>query len=223
LFREALSMNRKLLGEGHPEVTTSLVMLAFVLQNLKEYSEAERLLRQELALLRSLPVEDHSQLIAMGSLANLLREKGNYEEAGALCRQELAMRRKLYGDEHPSMGQNLHDLAVLLYLEGEYAEAEKTERQAIDILQKALEPGHWGIQRSRSYIGACLVKLKRYPEAEEQLLPAYAGLKAGRGAQHAETQKAVSHLIELYEAWGKPEKADPYRALPHANPDKSKK
>jgi serine/threonine-protein kinase len=223
LFREALSLNRKLLGEGHPDVTVSLVMLAFALQNLKEYGKAERLLRQELALLRSLSVEDYSQLNTMGSLANLLREKGNYEEAGALYRQALAMRRKLLGNEHPSMGQNLHDLAVLLYLEGEYAKAEKTERQAIDILQKALEPGHWGIQRSRSYIGACLVKLKRYREAEEQLLPAYAGLKAGRGDRHAETQKAVSHLIELYEAWGKPEKADPYRALPHANPDKSKK
>jgi hypothetical protein len=32
-----------------------------------------------------------------------------------------------------------------------------------------------------------------------------------------------SRFIELYESWGKPEKANPYRALPHANPDKSKK
>ena len=79
------------------------------------------------------------------------------------------------------------------------------------------------IHRSRSDLGACLFKLKRYREAEEQLLASYAGLKAGRGAQHMETQKAVCHLIELYESWGKPEKANPHRALPYANPDKSKK
>jgi len=42
------------------------------------------------------------------------------------------------------------------------------------------------------------------------------------GDQRAQTQKAVSRFIELYESWGKPEKANPYRALPHANPDKSK-
>ena len=56
-----------------------------------------------------------------------------------------------------------------------------------------------------------------------QLLASYAGLRAARVRGHAQTQMAVSRLIELYVSWGKPEKADPYRALPHANPDKSKK
>ena len=72
------------------------------------------------------------------------------------------------------------------------------------------------IQRSRSHLGACLTQLKRYPEAEEQLLAAYAGLKTVRGEQHALTRKAVSRLIELYEAWGKPDQAAPYRTLPQA-------
>jgi tetratricopeptide (TPR) repeat protein len=159
----------------------------------------------------------------MNELAELLREKGNYKEAGTLCRQSLAIYRHLLGDEHPSVGDNLRDLAALLYLEGEYAEAEKTERQAIDTYQKSLAPERWKIQRCRSALGACLVKLKRYREAEEQLLASYAGLKARRGVQHVDTQKAVTHIIKLYESWGKPEKANPYHALPHANPDKSKK
>ena len=67
------------------------------------------------------------------------------------------------------------------------------------------------IQRSCSHLGACLFKLKRYREAEEQLLPAYAALKATRGAQHASTRHTVSRLRELYEAWGKPSQAAPYR------------
>jgi len=223
LFRDALAMNRKLLGEGHPDVTVSLVYLTYALRNLREYDEAEQLLRQELAALRKLFGEGYSQLSAMSNLAKLLREKGNYEEAEAMNRQTLIMWRKLLGDENPTVGANLHELAVLLYLQGEYAEAEKTEWQAIDIFQKSFAPEHWRIQRCRSNLGACLVKLKRYREAEEQLLPAYAGLKATRGEQNEFTRQTVSHLIELYEAWGQPEKANPYRALPHANPDKSKK
>src|SRR5262249_47457801 len=111
----------------------------------------------------------------------------------------------------------------LLYLKGEYAEAEKMERQAIDTYLKSLQPDHLRIFRSRSHLGACLVKLKRYREAEEQLLAGYDGLKAALGDRHAETQKATGRLIELYEAWGKPEKADSYRALPHANPNEPKK
>src|SRR5262245_151199 len=223
LFREALAMNRKLLGEEHPDVAVSLAMLAYVLKIQGEYDKAERLLRQELSLLRQRFGEGYAQLILLNNLANVLREKGNYAEAGALHRQALVLRRKLLGDEHPSVGANLHDLAVLSYLEGEYAEAEKTERQALDIFHKSLEPNHWRIQRCRSHLGACLIKLKRYHEAEEQLLAGYAGLKATRDEQSEFTRQTVSRLIELYEAWGRPEMAEPYRALPHANPDTGKK
>ncbi len=223
LFGEALAMNRKLLGEEHPDVAVSLAMLAYVLKSQGEYDKAEQLLRQELALLRRRGGEGYAQLITLNNLANVLREKGSYVEAGALHRQALIARRKLLGDEHPSVGANLHDLAVLSYLEGEYAEAEKTERQALEIFQKSLKPNHWGIQRCRSHLGACLLKLKRYHEAEEQLLAAHAGLKATLGEQSEFTRQAASRITELYEAWGQPEKAEPYRDLPHANPDKAKK
>jgi thioredoxin-like negative regulator of GroEL len=66
-------------------------------------------------------------------------------------------------------------------------------------------------------MGACLTKLRRYKEAEEQLLTAYTGLKTARGEQHDLTRKTVTRLIELYEAWGKPDQAVPYRSLPKAN------
>src|SRR5262249_55640790 len=159
----------------------------------------------------------------MHNFAMLLRDKGDYEEAEALYQQSQAMRRKLLGDGRPDVGVSLYSLAVLLYLKGEYAEAEKTERQAIDTYLKSLQPDHLRIFRSRSHLGACLVKLERYREAEEQLLASYTWLKARRGDGHVDTQKTVSHLIELYESWGKPDKAEPYYTLPHANPDKSKK
>lgn len=223
LSREALKLNRKLFGEGHPSVTLSLIYLTIVLRNLRKYGEAEQLLRQELARQRQLFGENYSFLITMRNLAKLLRDKGSYEEAGALYRQALITGRKLLGDAHQSVGWNLHDLAVLLYIEGQYAEAEKTERQAIGIFQKSFQPDQWWIQRSRSHLGACLIKLKRYREAEEQLLPAYAGLKTTFGEQNEDTRKTASHLIELYEASGRPEQANPYRAPPHASPDKAKK
>src|SRR5215468_406505 len=224
LFREALVMRRKLLGEDHPEVVVSLASLAAVLKDLNEYDEAERLYRQALTLNRKVFGEEHPLLATtMHNFAMLLRDKGDYEEAEALYQQSQAMRRKLLGDGHPDVGVSLYSLAVLLYLKGEYAEAEKMERQAIDTYLKSLQPDHLRIFRSRSHLGACLVKLRRYREAEEHLLAGYSGLKASLGDQHVETQKAVGRLIELYESWGKPEKADPYRALPHINPNKPNK
>jgi eukaryotic-like serine/threonine-protein kinase len=224
LFRQSLEMRRRLLGEEHPEVTVSLVDLASVLQSLRRYDEAEQLLGQALAMRRRIFGEEHPRVATtMNNLAALLRDKGDYEKAEDLFRRSLAMRRRLLGDAHPEVGASLHDFALLLYLKGECNAAEKTEREAIDTYLKSLKPDHWLIHQSRINLGACLIKLKRYPEAEEQLLAGYAELKASRGAQHAQTQSAADHLIELYEAWGKSEKARPYYALPHTNPEKSKK
>ena len=56
-------------------------------------------------------------------------------------------------------------------------------------------------------------RLERYEEAEKILLAAYPVLQGQFGEQHVRTQKAVSHLVALYVAWGKPEKAAEYRAL----------
>src|SRR5262245_38219540 len=131
LFRQALAMNRKLLSAGHPDLAMSLVYLTYALRNLREYDEAERLLRQELALLSGLSGGDYSLMITMTQLAALMIDKGNYEEAETLLRRALEMQRELSGNDHQSVGGSLHDLAIILYLKGEYAEAEKTERQAI--------------------------------------------------------------------------------------------
>jgi serine/threonine-protein kinase len=222
MYREGLAIRRRLLGDEHPEVAMSLANLGCVSQDLGKYDEAERLYRQVLALRRNLFGEEHPRLATtMNYLATLLRDRGDYEESEALFRQSLAMRRRLLGDEHRDVGTSLRDLGALLYLKGEYDESEKTQRQAIATYQKTLKPDHWMIHRSRSNLGACLVKLKRYREAEEELLASYAGLKAVLGDRHSQTQKVVGRLIELYDSWDKPEKADHYRDLPHANPDKS--
>jgi tetratricopeptide (TPR) repeat protein len=168
--------------------------------------------------------EDNPKLATtMNNLATLLQDKGNYREAEFLFRRALGLRRKQLGDEHHEVGTSLHHLSALLYLEGQYAEAEKTARQAIETYQKSLKPDHWMIHRSKINLGACLIKLKRYREAEEQLLAGYAGLEAAQDARPAEIRKATGRLIELYESWGKPEKAKPYYALPHTNPEKSRK
>lgn len=218
LFREALAMRRKLLGEEHPDVANSLANLASLLQDKREYVEAEQRYREALQLRRKLFGENHLKLtVTMNNLASLLSDKGDWAGCEALHRQTLAIRRKELGEDHHEVATSLNNIANVLYHNGQYAEAEKLQRQAIAIYQKSLKPEHWMIHRSRSHLGACLTKLKRYAEAEEQLLLAYAGLKAARGEQNETTRRTVSRLVELYEAWGKPDQAASYRALPKAN------
>jgi serine/threonine-protein kinase len=205
LFRKSLAMRRKLLGAEHPDVAASLANLASLLQDKHEYAEAENCYRQALLLRRKLFGENHVRLAAtMNNLGTLLAARGDYAGSESLHRQALAICRKEWGEDHAEVGTSLYNLANLFYLKGQPAEAEKWQRQAIAVYQKTLQPEHWMIQRSRSHLGACLLKLKRFREAEEQLLPAYAGLKATRGARHALTRQTAGRLHELYEARGKP-------------------
>jgi serine/threonine protein kinase/tetratricopeptide (TPR) repeat protein len=217
LYREALAMRLKQLGQDHPDVALSLSNLASILQDKREYDEAEQLYRQSLALRIKLFGEGHPRLaITMNNLATLLKDKGNYAEAESLFQQTLALRRKLLGETHYETATTISNLGNVFLVQGQYNEAMRHFQQALEIYQKALSADHWMVYRTRSFIGSCLTKLKRYREAEEQLLAAHAGLKTTRGERHEATRRSVNRLIELYEAWGKPDQAAVYRAMPQS-------
>jgi serine/threonine-protein kinase len=211
LAREALDIRLKLHGEEHPDVTGNMGSLAALLQEKGDYAEAEQLFRRTLAVRRKLFGENNVRLAStMSSLATVLDARGQYQESETMQRQALAMKRKDLGEDHRLVGVSLHYLADLFGHQRRYAEAEKLQQQAIAVYQKSLPPEHWMILRSRSHLGECLIQLKRYAEAEEQLLIAHANLKAAR---LTDARQTISRLVKLYQAWGKPAQAAPYRAL----------
>ena len=61
LYREALAMRRKLHGEDHPDVATSLNDLAVVLKAKGDFVEAEKSLREALSIRRQVLGEAHLQ------------------------------------------------------------------------------------------------------------------------------------------------------------------
>ena len=72
--------------------------------------------------------------------------------------------------------------------------------------------GHPHIAEAESILGGCLTLSQRYPEAEALLLGSYAVLEAKLGGQSPEARKALQRIVDLYEAWGRPEQAAEYRA-----------
>ena len=72
-------------------------------------------------------------------------------------------------------------------------------------------PGQWWIEYAESVRGACLTGLGRYAEAEPLLLGAYPVLQKNPDA--AVRRDALGRIVELYQAWGKPDKAADFRAL----------
>jgi len=214
LYREALSIMRELFGGEHPNVINSLNSLATLLNEKGDLVKAEQLLVEALAMSRKLLGNEHPDIAhSLNNLAVLMRVKGDYESAEQMYREALAIRRKLLGDEHPYVALGLNNLAFLLYIKGDYKAAEPLYREAIEIQQKALLEDHWITSHIKSGLSSCLTGLKSYKEAELLLLESYPLLKEKRGENDKYTIKALNRIIELYEAWGKPEKVVEYKAL----------
>jgi anion-transporting ArsA/GET3 family ATPase len=78
---------------------------------------------------------------------------------------------------------------------------------------------HRKIVFAKSQLGEVLLALGRPEEAEPLLLDSHKALTAEFKEEDEEIELVVENLIELYEAWGKPEKAAEYRALLEKNDD----
>jgi tetratricopeptide (TPR) repeat protein len=215
LYRETLALRRKLLGKEHPDVAGTMNDLAVVLEDRGDDAGAEALFRETLALRRKLFGNEHPDVAGtMYGLAAVREDKGDYAGAEALYRETLALRRKLLGKQHPDAARSLRGLGEVLTEEGQAQPAEKLLREAREILRKALPHHHPDVAEAESALAACLIPLRHYGEAESLLLESYPVLRSKRSERSSATKKARRHLIELYEAWGRPEKAGPYRAAP---------
>ncbi|MEM7584117.1 MAG: serine/threonine-protein kinase [Acidobacteriota bacterium] len=96
--------------------------------------------------------------------------------------------------------------------------ASRDLESAHDLILKALgvlssrTPESVGTAEARTILGSILVKGEQYSEAEPFLVKSYSRIREERGPASWRKRKALQHLIDLYEAWGKPEELAKYQA-----------
>ncbi|MEW6200005.1 MAG: serine/threonine-protein kinase [Planctomycetota bacterium] len=100
-----------------------------------------------------------------------------------------------------------------LLSQGQLEEAERAYSYLVKLAKAVLPAGNWYLAELQGEYGECLIRLGRYPQAELPLLSSYEGLLSSRGAQHPHTVEAVSRLIRLYNAWGKPDEVEHWRTV----------
>ncbi|MFQ5502350.1 MAG: tetratricopeptide repeat protein [Phycisphaerae bacterium] len=217
LYVEALTIQKRVLGEEHPDTLGSAYNLAMLYRNQGRYAEAEPLYLKVLETSRRVLGDEHQDTMSsMSSLADLYRVQGRTAEAEPLFREALAIRRKVLGNEHPDVADTLHDFGMLLLIKGACAEAEPLLRESLAIRRKALPEGHWLIFNTQSVLGASLTAQGTFDEAEPMLLEAYAGLNGKPDAIPAverdqRLRQAIERIANLYEAWGKSQRASEWR------------
>lgn len=219
LAEKTLATRRKKLGNEHPDTIDSLQLLASIRQAEGKLEEAEKLVR-EIADFWRKARGPHSieTLNADSAVAVLMQQRGDSAGAEKLYREVLAAKRASLPADHPEIAETLGSLAAELLTANRAAEAEPLLREAVEIDRKKLPGGHWRTARLENLLGECLTTLKKYEEAEPLLLDSYGILQLHRPVMPDAADQALERAIRLYEAWGKPQEAETWKAKRQLKP-----
>ena len=209
-LREALAINKKVLGEDHPNTATSYNNLAACLEEQSKHVEALTLYRQALKINQKALSEGHAGMAtSYGNVAHCLDNQGKYNEAVVLHQMALAIRQKALGEGHPDTATSYNNLAACLDHLGRYAEALPLYRLALPIRQKVLGEGHRDTADSYNNLASCLNTLGKHAEALDHSRRALAIRRKALGEGHPDTAVSFNNLASCLDDQGKHAEALP--------------
>ncbi len=217
--RASLRMHRKHLGPDNIDVALGQGNLARIYLRRGEPSEARPLFEEALETLRSIHEGPHPYLVRMLSYygqAHLQHDSLNAAEQA--FRKAQSQAQAVLPPKHPVRAGPLLGLGRVHLASGRPGRAEPLLRKGLSLQRDALGNDHWRVGRAQSLLGACLAEQDRFKEAESLLLNGFNTLRTERPSGDPPVQSARQALIELYTAWGKPGRAETYRAQTAPSP-----
>ncbi|MFC4314094.1 tetratricopeptide repeat protein [Steroidobacter flavus] len=206
-YRKVLDSYERLTGPDNPETATSKENVANALGRLQRFDESIPLLESVLAVRRAKAGEDAAVTArTMGNLAAHEMQAGHLDRAQAWFDKALPGYAKAYGTDHPDYANVLSNYAALKRKQSQPGPAEELLRQALAIRVAKLGEEHLSLAKTRFELGTLLLERNEYAQAEALLTRSYEVRAKQLGATHAQTRAAADSLIQLYTAWGKPDK-----------------
>jgi CHAT domain-containing protein/tetratricopeptide (TPR) repeat protein len=134
VFREAVQIRGRVLGEDHPDYATSLNSLGYAYFRLREYEKSEALFIQALAIRRRHPGAGSGLLLqTLGNLSNLYIQRNRQPDARPLCAEAAEIARREFGGNDVRYADALRRWASVCWLSGFPDESEPAFLEAIGI------------------------------------------------------------------------------------------
>jgi serine/threonine protein kinase len=220
LYEQLLEIQKVKLGADHADSLSTMYQLAWTQQMAGRPHLALPWLEQTLDKRRvKLGPEHPDTLLTMEKLALTYGEVRAFAKSEVLWRDLSVVRKKHHPDQSET-ADALRGLGETLLHQKKYAEAELPLRECLAIRAKT-RPDAWNTFSAKSLLGAALIGQRRYNAAETLLIEGYQGMQQ-RGAPTSRLVNAAQRLVQLYEAWRRPEQAAKWRkqteALEHPTP-----
>jgi tetratricopeptide (TPR) repeat protein len=215
ILTKALEVRRRVLGEKDSDTAESMNALALLYRCQGRFAQAEPLLAEAVDVRRRVLGDDHPDtLSSLSDLAALYRKEGKYPAAEALFTTVLEARRRVLGPAHPATTDVMGSLAEVRLQQKQYGAAESLLHEALNNDEKAAVDS-WRRFRNQSLLGASLAGQNNYAEAESPAVSGYQGMIERQAAMPFEDRGALAQagerIVQLYESWGKPQKATEWR------------
>jgi tetratricopeptide (TPR) repeat protein len=210
LAEQVLAIRKRLLGDRHSHVATSLDNLAEIYRKQGQYEKAEPLYLQALELYKSLLGDRHPDVAtSLDNLARLYQDQGRYEKAEPLVLQALELRKSLLSDRHPDVATSLINLAELYRKQGRYEKAEPLYLQGLELYKSLLGNRHRDVATSLDNLARLYRDQGRYEKAEPLLVQALELYKSLLGNHHPDVATSLNNLAGLYQNQGRYDEAEP--------------
>jgi tetratricopeptide (TPR) repeat protein len=209
LYKRALEIREKTLGEEHTNTVGSLNNLAGLYYAQGRYSDAEALLHRALKILDRTKGAHHLETaVALNNLAGLYCAQRRYDDAEPLLERALAVRKEKLGPDHTDTANSLNSLGLLYSAKGRYSEAEQVLQLAINSYRTVLGPEHPDTGNSLGSLAELYYRQKQYEKAEPLYRNALAISEKALGAEHPHTVRVRNELIDVFHEQGKDMEAE---------------
>jgi Tfp pilus assembly protein PilF len=216
LYTAALKTSREIQEGSNLDVAQSLNNMGMLMMDsTHDWDAATAYFEEALDMEREIGAGESlitaETLHSMG--VNIYRQGGDMGESVKLLREALAIRRRLLGGSHPDLTKSLNNLAGILQKKGEYEESEVLLREAIEINRGLYDGKHFQHLLSLRFLGYVYWEKKDYDSAEPYFLESLELSRELLAEDSPLIGASVNTLIELYDEWGKPDKAAEYRNM----------
>src|SRR5215831_15682035 len=194
LTQLGLDMARRHLAANNPAVVKAMVAYGRVLGQRGAYDRSIQVLNDAVKI-ESAPGRSATDLVSsLSALAETNYSAGHYPPADSLYRRVLEMHRKMYGDRHPSVAEDLGNIAAIQQDLGFYSEAEKFDRQALDISRVYYGHEHPKTAIYLTMLGRALEFENKFDESDAALNQALAIQERVYGPVHGSVAETLNEL-----------------------------